>query len=825
MKPNRNFWRWSFVLTASSRLAGILALLLLPGMRSTAQNSADIAYQKPPKEILDLVDVDLPPLTIVDPANRFLIMLRRPTFKSLQELAQPELRLAGLRINPKSYDSARPSYTLGISIQELSSHRPIAVVGLPHPLRIEYAAFSPKGKYLGLINAQPEGLSLWVVDLASGKAVRVTDAILSASLGFPYLWSSDEASLYCRMRANSNALPEADELPAGPVIQESTGRKTPSRTYPDLLKNSADEARFEQFARTEVRRFRLDGSSEEVLPPGIFKDLQLSPDGNWLLVEEINPPYSYLLPYTRFPYRAYVTDRAGKIVTELVKKPLLDSIPINFDSTEPGRRDFNWRDDVPATIVFAEAQDGGDPAKDVPVRDRVFQWPAPFAGPPQLLCATTNRFTGVIWGDAGLAVVSDYWWKNRNTKLYRIDPSIENASPKVIYDYSSEDLYGLPGEFVTSPNRFGRDTLLFSHDHRRVFLTGEGYSPQGNRPFFDALDLASGTPDRIWRADGISTYESILRVLDAEKTKLLTRVESPNQYPNLVIRDLAGQAAPVPVTDFPSPYQSFADVKKEKIRYKRADGADLSADLYLRKGYDAARDGRLPLLMEAYPTEFKDPKAAGMVRTSPHQFVSLYWGSPVFWVMRGYAVLESAQFPIVGQGKEEPNDTYTEQLVGDAAAAIKAVDDMGIVDPKRVGVMGHSYGAFMVANLLAHCDLLAAGIARSGAYNRSLTPFGFQAEERTYWEAQPVYLKMSPFNYADKIKAPLLLIHGLADNNPGTFTIQSERLFQAVQGLGGKTRLVLLPFESHGYQARENILHMLWEEDSWLEKYVKNAAR
>jgi dipeptidyl aminopeptidase/acylaminoacyl peptidase len=808
-------------------LAAWLALAVLTMWASEAigQSSTDFTYQKPPKEILELVDVELPPQTRVDPANRFLVMLKRPTFKSLQELAQPELRLAGLRINPKNHDAARQGYATGLTIQELATGRQVPVIGLPEQVRLEYAEFSSKGKYFAFVDAQPEGLSLWVLELSAGKATRVTHGNLSASMGFPYIWAPDETSLYCRVRPSLEPVPESTELPAGPIIQESSGRKTPGRTYQDLLKNRSDENRFDYVARTELRRLKLDGSSEVVLKPGIFKGLQLSPDGNWLLVEEIDRPYSYVFPYERFPYRAYVANTAGQVVSELAKKPLLDSIPISNDAVEAGRRAFSWREDVSATLIFAEAQDGGDPAKAVAVRDHVYQLDAPFSGTPHLLCATTNRFSDILWGNEGLAMVSDFWWKNRNVKLYQINPSAETNSPKVVFDFSSEDLYHLPGDFVTAPNAYGRYTLLFGKGRRSLFLTGEGYSPDGNRPFFDEFDLASGKTTRLWRADGVDTYERILRILDSEKQRFLTVVQSPNKFPNIYLRDLATQPSARPVTAFVNPFQSLEGVTKKKIHYRREDGVELSADLYLPKGYDSARDGRLPLLMEAYPTEFKDAKAAGMVNSSPHQFVYLFWGSPVFWAVRGYAVLERTQFPIVGQGKEEPNDTYIEQLVADARAAIKAVDEMGVVDPKRVGVMGHSYGAFMVANLLAHSDLFAAGIARSGAYNRTLTPFGFQNEERNYWDAQPVYLKMSPFNYAEKIKAWLLLVHGEADNNPGTFTLQSERLFQAVKGLGGNARLVLLPFESHGYAAKENILHLLWEEDTWLEQHVKNAGR
>jgi dipeptidyl aminopeptidase/acylaminoacyl peptidase len=813
-------------ITRRRALAAGAAILLAAMWTGTAaaQAPADVTYRKPPKEILELVDVDLPPLTMVDPTNRFMVFLRRPTFKTLDELAQPELRLAGLRINPRNHDAARASYTLGVAIQEIATGKAIQVSGLPDQVRIEYPAFSPKGRYLAFVVAQPDALAVWAVELATGAARQVTPAAVSAVMRPVLVWSPDEASVYCRIRPSLAPFVDAAELPAGPVVQEATGRKTPGRTWQDLLKNTADERRFEHFAASEIRRFPVaGGDATPVLPAGIYRDLSVSPDGRFLLVEQTRRPFSYLFPLDRFPYRVFVADAAGRTVAELVDKPLQDAIPISFDAVEAGRRDFVWRNDAPATVVWVEALDGGDPAVEAPARDRAFSLDAPFSGAPRPLLTTKHRLAGVTWGDATLAIAEDYRWKTRMTRVYRFDPSRDNPEPQLLFEYSPQDLYHRPGDFVTAPNAYGRQALLAGADRKKLYLRDEGYSPQGNRPFLDEYDLATGKTLRLWRAAGESTYETIVRVLDARRGTLLTRVESPTQFPNYWLREIKARIAPRRLTDFPNPFKPFEGVSKEKIRYRRADGVDLSADLYLPKGYEKARDGRLPLLLEAYPTEFKDKAAAGMVDSSPHQFVYLSWGSPVFWAARGYAVLEGAQFPIVGEGDAEPNDTYVEQLVMDAKAAIDAVDAMGVVDPRRVACIGHSYGAFMVANLLAHSDLFAAGIARSGAYNRSLTPFGFQAEERSYWEAQDVYAKMSPFNYADRIKTPILFIHGEADNNPGTFTLQSERLFQAVKGLGGTARLVLLPFESHGYQARENILHMLWEQDAWLEKYVKRA--
>jgi dipeptidyl aminopeptidase/acylaminoacyl peptidase len=781
-----------------------------------------IPFQMPPLEILQLVDVELPPTTLVDRDARYLVLLTRPGYRSLAELAEPEVRLAGLRINPRNHNSSRTNHFTGVGIQEIASGRLISVTGLPDSLRIEYVRFSPRARYLSFVQVEQDGLSLWTIELSTGRASRLTPFILSAVLDFPYQWSPDETGVYAYVRSSLDSYPDLPDLPTGPSVQETTGKEAPSRTYQDLLRNQADEGKFDHYTAREWWRFPLDGESEAVLAAGIYRSVLLSPDGRYLRVESIHRPYSYQLPCYRFPYRVYLADRAGTTIAELADKPLLDMIPIAMDATEPGRRAFQWRGDLPATVVWVEALDDGDPAVELPHRDRLYQLAAPFDGEPRALVATQNRFRRVTWGEAGIAVVSDFRWRDRNVKTYLVRTDQDNPAPGILFDYSAQDLYHLPGDFVTTPNAFARDVLLTNEAGSTLYLQGEGYAPEGNRPFLDLLSVATGETRRLWQADGVATYEQILRVLDVKQPTILTSVEGPTDFPNYFIRRIGNSDSPRQLTSFENPFRTFAGVTKQKIRYQREDGVDLSADLYLPAGYDCTRDGRLPMLMKAYPAEFKDKAAAGMVDSSPHQFVFLDWTSPVFWAVRGYAILQDAQFPVIGEGDQEPNDTFVEQLCADARAAIQAVRDLGVVDPARVGVIGHSYGAFMTANLLAHSDLFAAGIARSGAYNRSLTPFGFQSEERSYWDAPLVYQRMSPLNYADKIHTPLLLIHGDADSNPGTFTLQSERLFQAIKGLGGCARLVLLPYESHGYLARENIFHMLWETDTWLETYVKN---
>lgn len=794
-----------------------ISSLLIP----TAYAQSDLSFQIPPKEILELVDIKQPPLPIIDRNVNYIVFLERQTFKSLQELSENELRLAGIRINTQTFNGSRGTYFIGMTMQNVQTGKNIIITGLPKDYKIEYPTFSPKYNYFSFVNTSNDGLELWVVDVKNGEAKKVSSTKLSAVTGRPYSWSADEKFLYCFARNSSKPSFQEKELPLGPAIQEATRTKAPVRTYQDLLRNSNDEKKFEYYASASVVKIFLDGKVIPFLPSNIYRSFNPSPNGDYILVEEVNKPFSYQVPYYQFPYKVKAYDKNGILVKELASKPLQDKIPTSFDAVESGMRDFSWRSDKPATVVWCEAQDEGDPANAVEKRDKIFQMDAPFKGEVKFLTSTLNRFRGITWGDNNTAVMIDTWRKNRNTKSYLLNPEIANENPKIIFDGSSEDLYNNPGRFVTAPNKFNENTLLFSQDKSKLYLIGEGFSPEGSKPFVDEYNIITGEKNRLWRSEGKTTYESIIRIIDIQKNLLLTRIEGVKVFPNYFIRNISTSENPKQITFASNPYKSFENVSKQKIFYKREDGVELSATLYLPAGYDKAM-GRLPMLMEAYPTEFKDASAAGMVRDSPFRFVSLNYGSPVFWAARGYAVMEGAAFPIIGKGKEEPNDTYIEQLVANAKAAIKAVDDMGIVDPKSVAVMGHSYGAFMTANLLAHSDLFAAGIARSGAYNRTLTPFGFQAEERTFWQAKDVYDKMSPFNYADKLKTPILLIHGELDNNSGTFPINSERMFAALKGLGGTARLVFLPYESHGYAAKENILHMLWEMDSWLEKYVKN---
>ncbi|WP_372847275.1 alpha/beta hydrolase family protein, partial [Pontiella sp.] len=504
-------------------------------------------------------------------------------------------------------------------------------------------------------------------------------------------------------------------------------------------------------------------------------------------------------------------------VATVMEVPLIEDLPKGFMATRKGRRNMDWRSDRPATLVFVEALDGGDPDNEVEFRDEVKQLEAPFTGAPVALLKTRNRFRGLVWGDDHTALCTDTWWNTRNEKTYLFDPAAPETEPTLLFDHNSEDKYGDPGQFVTK--RTERGERLLVRQGNRLYLLGAGYTEEGQFPFLDALDLESGTRERLYQSAYTNRLENLIQ-FDADRNRLLTREESPTDYPNYCFRHLADNTVER-ITSFENPYESLRTVHKEVINYTRDDGLPLSGTLYLPADCDKDAAQKAPMLLWAYPREYKDMSSAGQITSNPNRFTYLHYGSPIFWVAKGYVVLDNAAFPIVGEGEDEPNDTFRTQLVANAKAAIDAVDALGYIDRSKVAVGGHSYGAFMVANLLTHSDLFAAGIARSGAYNRTLTPFGFQREERDYWEAPEVYNAMSPFMHADEMKTPLLLIHGEADNNSGTYPMQSERYFNALKGLGATVRLVLLPKESHDYRAKESILHLLYEEEQWLQKHVQ----
>ncbi|WP_367865740.1 alpha/beta hydrolase family protein [Pedobacter sp. WC2423] len=797
----------------------LLTLLLFTAATSVFAQDA-VNYQLPPKAIADLLLANPTPAVSLDSKAEWMLLSTKNSYPSVEELAMPEFRIAGLRINPDNFSPSRQTFINDFTLKNIKTGKIAKINGLPAPLAAANALWNPSQNKISFTQTTPKGVDLYVIDIATLKAVKINQQPLNVTLGGGITWVDDQTLLYRIATKPASAIPVKPLLPKGPSIQQNIGKAAPNPTYQDLIKTPFDEQLFEFFATSQLVQYK-NGAQTLIGQPAMYAGVDVSPDKKYLLQETISKPFSYLVPAYGFPRTVKITDLSGKSIKVLAELPSKESTPSGNDNTQNVPRNYEWRADQAATITWAQPLDSGLIKKQVPFHDAIYALSAPFSGEAKELFKTVTRYRETIWGNETLALVREELRGKQTIKLSRYNPA--KGTIETLYELNETDNYNNPGNPVTEKNAYGRQVVQTVDNGTRLLMNNiTGSSPKGDLPFLAKFDLASKKNEIIWRsAEGF--YEYVVDVLDANKLVLLTRKESQKDVPNYYIKNLVLRIADRPVTDFTNPYPGLEGTTKEKITYKRADGIDLTGNLYLPKGYDKAKDGPLPALIWAYPREFNSAADAAQIRGSKDRFTMLTWGSPIYWVTQGYAVLDNAEMPIVAKDGKKPNDTFVDQLKLNAEAAINKLADLGVGDRNRMAVGGHSYGAFMTANLLAHTNLFKAGIARSGAYNRTLTPFGFQNEDRTYWEVPQLYYEMSPFSYADKIKTPLLLIHGDSDDNTGTFPINSERLFNAIKGHGGTTRLVFLPYEAHGYRGKENILHCLWEMNSWLDKYVKNA--
>ncbi len=799
-----------------SRNTSLVLSFLFFSFFASAQDQA--TYQTPPQAIQDLVLAKPTPLVSVDGKAEWMLLLERSDFPSIAELAEPELRIAGLRINPNNFGPSRSGASTGIQIKNIKTNKVFDIEGLPANLRASQIQWSPDESRFAFIHTGETQIDLYMVSIADKKASKVNQTPLNTVLGNAYQWAGNSTLVY-KTIVPGKSLTAKPAAPKGPIVQENLGKQAASRTYQDLIKNPYDEALFEYYGTARLVKNNFS-SETPVGQPALYRSFNVSPDNNFILINTIDKPFSYLVPAFGFPHTVAVVDMGGKVVKQLSKNPSTEGAPIGFDDVVNFPRNYNWRDDEPATITYVQALDEGLGRKKTEYRDALYAINLTSDGQPKELFKTRRRFGGITWGSKEVAVFNERTFADRKIRMNRFNPATGQVDS--LFERSSNDAYSDIGTPMTQKNAYGQQTLILLNG-KELLLRSQGASPEGDMPLVQTFDITNGKTKLLWRSVA-PYYEYVVDVIDPKNGVFLTSRESPTHTPNYFIRNVKKRIAPLAITDFENPYKGLEGIAKQKISYPRADGINLTGDLYLPKGYDAQKNGPLPVLLWAYPREYKSADDAAQVRGSKYTFTRINYGSPIYWVTQGYAVLDNAEMPIVGEGGKEPNDNFIPQLHLNAHAAIQKLVQMGVGDSTRVGVGGHSYGAFMTANLLAHTNLFKAGIARSGAYNRTLTPFGFQGEERTFWQAPEVYNQMSPFNYADKIKTPILLVHGELDNNSGTFPIQTERLYNAIKGHGGTVRYVVLPYESHGYAAKENILHLLWEQNQWLEKHVKNAA-
>jgi len=788
----------------------ITGITLLIASVSHAQAPAE--YLLPPKEIIDILDAQPIPRVVVSPLGDTVALLQRPAMKSIAELAQPMLRLGGYRLNPRTNG---PHTTAGLSritikhIDDGSEHR----FDAPRETSLGEVEYSPDGSRLLFTLTRYNGIEAWVMEVSTGQVRPLSDTSINAAWGNPCDWFDRNSTVICRFKASARGAPPAPlEVPTGPNIQSHGGIAAPIRTYQDLLENAHDESLFEYYFTTQVATIDLaTGSRTAIGQPGLYQQVSASPSGQYLLTVEAERPYSWLVPARSFAKDVTIRNRSGEVISTIATLPLADAVPIGGVRTGP--REFAWDPTLPATLVWTEALDGGDPKRSVPHRDRLLSHAAPFTGEPTELARTEFRFRDIAWTENGTALLTE---NDRLTRWTRTSLITSGSEPHTLWDRSTEDRYGDPGTPLTVSTPGGQ---LIRQTGNTIYLAGTGASAEGDRPFLDSVNLRSLETEQLFRSAS-DAYETVVAFLSSEPLTLLTRHESGTEPPNYHLRNLNTKTTRT-ITNFEDPAPQLAGIHKQLVTYERDDGVQLSGTLYLPPGYQEGQ--RLPMLMWAYPREFVDPKLAGQVSGSDNRFTTVRGASHLLLLSQGFAIFDGPTMPIIGVG-ETANDTYVEQLVASARAAVNKVVSLGVTDRDTIGIGGHSYGAFMTANLLAHSDLFQMGIARSGAYNRSLTPFGFQNERRTFWEATHIYSSMSPFFHADKIDEPLLLVHGEVDNNSGTFPIQSARMYMALKGHGGTVRYVTLPHESHGYVARESVLHTVAEMVDWANIYVKKPA-
>jgi dipeptidyl aminopeptidase/acylaminoacyl peptidase len=819
--------------TRTVRVLGLAALIIAPtlALRAQVPSASDAPkYVLPPQHIVDAFDAEPLPQTLLSPNRQVVALVKARSYSTIAELSQPMLRLAGSRVNPKANGPHRASGLPGTGIYSITLKKIAdgaeASVTMPPQARISNVTFSPDGSRISFLQTKDNAIELWIADGLTGSAKALVAGAdrINATTGDPCDWLKDSITIVCELvPAVRGQAPAEPTVPSGPNVHESYGKAAPAPTYEDLLKTAYDDALFEYYFTSQLAAINTaTGAKTPIGRPAIFGSVTPAPGDQYILVTKIKKPFSHLMPMNGFPEDVEIWTRAGQVARKIADVASREGTTLT--GVEPGPRGYRWRADQAATILWVEALDGGDLKNKVPFRDKVVSLAAPFSGQPTEIAKTEWRYDGIGYTDTGIALLSESDRASRRTRTWILEPG---ATPRKVWDRKQDAAYENPGGPIARRDAtggrggrggaFGGGAIIQTGDY--IYLAGEGASPEGDRPFLDRLNVKTLKTERLFRSSSES-LESFVAPMNEQMTRILTRYETQKDTPNYYIRDVGSEAKRA-VTQFTDPQPQVRDILRQYVTYKRNDGVTLSGTMYLPPGYKQGT--KVPLIMWAYPREFGDADSASQVTGSPNSFTLLRGGSHMFLLLSGYAIFDNPTMPIIGAG-ETANDTYVEQLVASAQAAVDKVVEMGVTDRDRIGVGGHSYGGFMTANLLAHSRLFRAGFAESGAYNRTLTPFGFQSERRTFWEVPDLYAKMSPFWYANTIKDPILLMHGEADDNTGTYPINSERLFAALKGLGATVRLVMLPNEAHGYAARETLLHVLAERLNWFDKYVKNAG-
>jgi dipeptidyl aminopeptidase/acylaminoacyl peptidase len=797
-----------------------LFIFLVLSCFTAAFANPEIEYRRPSPQIADLVERPWLPLYQVDPTKKRLMKLEAVSLTPMEILARDEVNLAGLSIHTESRARSGRLYASKLGLVDIASGKSNDELGLPETPVILHVQWSPDGKYIGTLLETEDQVELWLVDLLTSTSKKLSDLSIHAGMDYMMAWSSDSQSVWVKtIPEDQGPPPETSSAPGGVVIRQSSLDPLPVQTHQGVLRTQLDVDKFEYFFSSRLTEVSLDGTHRFIGDPGIYRYFRSSPDNRYLLVERLVKPWSYYVNSDQFAYQVEVLDLDTEQSRIVASSPLAEDLPYGGGNVRRGARDFEWRSDVPSTVVWVEALDNGSPYENAKYRDQIVSLDAPFDEAPHVLIKLKDRVSDLIWHQTNRSIVLSWNWIDREIFMSLINPEEPEKDPRNLMSYKMGDRYRNPGLPFINFSELGFPILLSDESGDLMYLRGQGGSMDGDRPFLDRFNLETKRKKRLFHSRR-PYLENPVTVLDTKSGELLVQRESKTEPPNYYqwnSRDKFHHQ----VTIDKNPYPELEKINRTLLRYKRKDGINLSANLYLPAGYNAKKDGPLPTLVWAYPKAYQNADNASQLHKSPYEFIRARWNRPIMWVTQGYAVVDDPAMPIIAEGRRDPNDFFIRQLVDSGDAIVRELVRRGISEEGKIALGGHSYGAFMTANLLAHSDSFCAGIARSGAYNRTLTPFGFQSEERNLWEALRVYLAMSPYLSANTINEPLLLLHGEKDANPGTFPLQSERLFHAMNGVGREARLVMFPNEAHTFRGKDSILHLLWEIERWLEIQVK----
>jgi len=779
------------------------------------------------------------PRVSLSPDSEHMLIVQGVRFQRIEDLSRPYLGLAGVRIDPVNNGPARPVYYTEFRILSLNDRKELPLP-MPSGARFSLPVWSPNGSRFACLRYLRDRVELWIGNPSRRTLTPLKNIRINAAFGRPFQWMPDGKSILCQtVSSQRGRLPKRERVAPGPLIQDTRPDKVPLRRSADGLKDGFDRELFLYYCQAELERVEVTGGKRtrlrklnrshapgEKLKPTIFFHYDISPTGAHILVERLHPPFTLHVPARMFARSVEVWTLQADVKTASVL-PSAETIPLGGVQRRP--RGHHWRPTAPDTLVWVDALDKGNPAEPAEFRDRIMLLPMQSQSKERELVRLPHRFSRIYWGEnPDVALVREYVSSENKHRVWYVNPEEKSKADTeggpsqtvhLLWELPVQDRYLHPGFPLMRQLANGKRAMRVVDG--KIYLNGWGASPKGDRPFLDRFNLETTEKERLFECDE-KGFEAVVAILNGSGEKgleFITHYEDPQTYPNYYRRTI-GKIERHPLTRFKDPVKKLR-VQKQLVTYFRNEDR-LSCMLYLPPGYDAKNPTKpLSTILWVYPRQYTRGSDAAQVAGNTRRFDHFTGADPRFLTLEGYAVIDLA-LPVVGD-QETANDQFTGQIVSSAEAAIDQMVLMGVSDPGRVGVGGHSYGAFAAVTLLANSQYFRAGVAQSGAYNRTLTPFGFQNERRTLWQASDTYRKMSPLFDVPKIRNPLLLIHGLEDGNAATTPAQSRQLFQAIKGQeGGKARLVMLPHEAHTYRTRESIEHVLHEMVGWFNEHVKN---